>query len=198
MHQDAEAFPTVEHAPRPPSEEMNIDSPESSVIAPVRRARRRKVLPLDQNLELRNNDLANWSRDYVKNMQDATTAKHNTRSAHLAKANANFWVLGSGLAGIGKVLGPERIPEQLQMFAGDKLLEALIGLKLTTAGEKHAREEEQADDADGEERRVRSRTAETEIGRGDADMAEYADDDDLGPIYGDDVGVEPHSKVSSG
>lgn len=189
MYPDAEAFPIRDHAPRRPSDEVSSESSEASIVAPARRVRNRRALPLDETMELPNSDLVDWNNNYVRHMQEAVRIKHNNRSATVARVNANFWVLQSGVGGIGRLLGPERIPEPLQMFAGDKLLEALTGLRLGAAGEKHPREEEETGEGDGEERRVRSRTGESEVGRGDVDMPGL-DDDELPQVYGDDV--SPH------
>ena len=193
LYPDAEAFTIPEREPRQTSVAAEKDSelvePEltdPSIVAPARRARKRKVLLNDDTMELDNQVLARWSREYASNMQEAINSQRRKGALALARSNADFWVLSSGLGGLGRLLGPERIPDPLQMFTGTRLLESLTGLRLTTAGEKHDRDDE-AEQGEGEQaRRVRSRTEGQEVGRGDVDVP-MDDVADLSAMNYDDV-----------
>lgn len=111
-------------------------------------------------MELRNGDLARWNTDYLANMNEAIKHKQASRMAALAKRNAEYWVLGTGL---GPLAQADRGP--LDVFQGAKLLEALTGIKLGPSGEKRARDD--GDETDNS-RRVRSRgePSSDEVGRG--------------------------------
>ena len=146
--QDVERFP-----PRAEQAQPEQITSEETADVPLRRRgpKVRHVIPLDSNMELRNGDLARWNTDYVANMNEIISHRNTAKAAALAKKNAEFWILGQG----------DRGP--LSMFSGTKLLEALTGVKLTAAGEKHPRDDQ--DDADLG-RRIRTEPSSDEIGRG--------------------------------
>lgn len=193
VYSNVEAFPARDQeSARPESvqAEADPDAPvetsESSASAPARRVRQSRVLHNDETMELHNHDLAKWSTNYLANMQIAMNQKLRQRTTKLAKDNANFWVLQNGVGGLAYAIGPEEIPEPLRMFTGNALLAALTGLQLDVAGEKRDREEEVADeeeDVDMDGRRIRARSDEAEMGRGDGDImmdhAGYVDGDDM-------------------
>lgn len=141
---------------------------ETAASAPLRRQRRAplKVLPLDTTTELRNGDLARWNQDYLANMTEGLRHKQAARAAALAKKNAEFWMLGSGVGVLDQAdHGP------LNMFSGVQLLETLTGVRFTlNQSGKHPREE--AEEADTG-RRVRSRRepSSDELARGDEPLA---------------------------
>ncbi|KAK3706655.1 R8 protein [Vermiconidia calcicola] len=142
---------------------------EETAEAPLRRRARAapKAIPLDTTMELRNGDLARWNANYVANMDEVLRHKNVSRAAAVAKKNAEYWMLGQGDSG------------PLSMFTGVKLLEALTGVKLTHAGEKRTRDDDEETDGS---RRVRSRgePSSDEIGRG-------FQDDGFMPMMGDDT-----------
>ena len=159
--------------PNEPTEPQSDHADEESVTAPAVRRRKRKGIAPDVQQELGNRDLSGWSNNYLNQMQEVLRGKIQTRSTALAKKNADFWVLQNGVGGLGVTYGQEDIPEPLRMFTGNALLEALTGLRLTAAGEKHARDEgddEVEDEADKNQRRVRTRSDEDAIGRADVDV----------------------------
>lgn len=192
---NVEAFPARDREPvRPDSAEATaeadpdatVETSESSASAPAQRVRQPKVLHNDVTMELHNQDLAQWNTNYLANMQTVLHQKLQQKSAKLAKENANFWVLQNGVGGLAYAIGPEEIPEPLRMFTGNALLAALSGLKLSVAGEKHDRQEDAADepdDVDEDGRRVRARSDEVEIARGDNDFIM----DDAGYVGADNV-----------
>lgn len=200
MYADAEAFSARPHQSSPPPHSQTRETSrsaeptepasdavteEETATAPAVRSRKRKVIGLDQEQELRNQDLSGWSNNYLTQMQQVTNGKAQTRSNALAKKNADFWVFQNGVGGLGSTFGQEAIPEPLRMFTGNALLQALTGLRITVSGEKHPREEdgEEAEaDASEDGRRVRSRSGEGEMGRGDDDIVMNE------PGYVDDAG----------
>lgn len=190
---DAEAFPTT--APQAPAGSGILESwlgihreqeSSESAEAPVQRKRRSpKSLPVDERQELHTTDLTQWKTDYLANMAEATAAKKSHKAPFLAKKNAAFWVVGAGIGGIGAGLGSSKLQSPLDMFAGDAMMEALTGVKVTTSGQKRGRDEEEDYNSDSEARRVRIRDGDgDQIGRGDDMML---DDDGTMMISANDV-----------
>ena len=169
----AEPFPEM----RAPS--GTIDAPVSgfprehitseSAEAPLsRKPRSPRQLPVDERQELHSRDLAQWKANYVENMAGAVEAKTHHKASALARRNAAFWVLGSGIGGVGAGLGASKLQSPLDMFAGNTMMEALTGIKMTTTGVKRGREDEGNDGSDSGERRVRTRDVDVDqVGRGD-------------------------------
>lgn len=176
---DAEAFPTT--APPAPTGSRILDALSSahqeqesseSAEAPLQRKRRTpKTLPVDERPELHNTDLAQWKTDYLANMLVATEAKKSHKAPFFARKNAAFWVIGAGIGGVGAGLGSSKFQSPLDMFAGDAMMEALTGVKLSTPGQKRRRDDEDDQDEDSEARRVRIRDGDGyQIGREDEMM----------------------------
>ncbi|KAF2741177.1 hypothetical protein EJ04DRAFT_530763 [Polyplosphaeria fusca] len=91
----------------------------STQAAPMQRKRRKtRIIPADTMMELHNQDLADWNRDYLQNMAAASRVKNAHHAARMAKKNAEYWVWG---AGIGGFADPN--------FRGDALFELLTGKK---------------------------------------------------------------------
>lgn len=147
-----EAFPA-----RQQDEHERSITIESAEAEQRRHHRGPKIIPLDDNIQLHNRDIARWNQDYKANMEEALRHKHAHRLVTLAKKNAEHWMLGDRLQQADH--GP------LNMFTGIKLLEAMTGLKLTAGGEKRARDE---DPSSEDSRRVRSRghPSSDEVARG--------------------------------
>lgn len=186
---DAEAFPElVREAPSKegllrsssaiPQEDPSHKSAAS--VSPKRRAP--KALPIDNAPELRNTDLARWNDDYLVNMAIETRAKLLHNATRLAKKNAAFWVGGSGIGGIGSF--SQKTP--LDIFAGDALMNALTNVATSIQGRKRNRNEKDEDGSDSNERRVRTRGVENQLGafddlpiNGNADAAIMIEEVDL-------------------
>ena len=191
---EAEPFPEmmVQETAQPgflrsSSELQHEESSSESAEAPLTRKRRaKKVLTIDATQELRNADLAHWNNNYVENMIDAAQAKFQHKAPTMARKNASYWVLGTGIGGVGSGLGSSKIRSPLDMFAGESLLEALTGIETSAAGKKRSRSDED-DEHDSDERRVRSKDDDgDQIGRGDDLNLE--DDAAIGPPV-DDVRI---------
>lgn len=148
--------------------------------APVRRRARpaAKTLPVDNTIELRNGDLARWGTEYTANMNEALRHKEAGRLAALAKKNAEYFVLGSGIVPFGiSDQGP------LSMFTGARLLEAFAGLAFATGVEKRGRAGDDEEDFTARKRSRGPGLSSDEIGRG-------FQDDDLMPMMGDEMEIE--------
>jgi len=155
---------------RPDEEEQDIEETSSTGRAPMRRRRQRapKILPIDYTMEISSRDLKEWQSSYLANMTEAATHKLAHRQQIQAKKNAEHWILGAGLGGIGTGVGISHIPSALSIFSGAALLEALTGIPATeqqqTAGQKHP----SSDAEDQDTRRVRPRLSSDgeQLGRG--------------------------------
>ncbi|KKY22473.1 putative rad21 rec8 n terminal domain-containing protein [Diplodia seriata] len=89
-------------------------------------------------------------------------------------------VLGLGLGGVGAIVGNTGLAGPLDQFRGDALL---LSLGIVRKGAKKKRAHQSADEqdkSDGDGRRVRPRSEEEEVGRGDTDM------EDGGPVNVDE------------
>ncbi|CAI6339149.1 unnamed protein product [Periconia digitata] len=157
---DAEPFAsTAQQSLHHPSEAIE-SSP--TVVATVRRKKRTaQVLPVDTNNELRSKDLMDWNTNYVANMQAASQAKNQKLLAKQAKKNAEYWVWGAGIGGIGARLQGTAGPTPFDMFMGDKLFEHFTGLsRHVSRGTKRDRDSGIDDVTQEESRRVRRKSDE--------------------------------------
>ena len=137
MFPDAEAFPIMTgglggtdkalHAnsdDRVFSEEPSSESAE----APQRRKKAKpRIIAADQALELRNNDLIRWQREYLDQMAADNLAKSHRKELAQAKKNAFSYVYGSGINGVGDGVASSKLESPLTMFSGAALLARLTG-----------------------------------------------------------------------
>ncbi|ORY18856.1 Rec8 like protein-domain-containing protein [Clohesyomyces aquaticus] len=172
---EGEAFPA--NRPVQGQEQSVLVETSSTVAAPMRRKRRTaRVLSLDTTMELRNKDLSNWNTNYLKNMEQASRVKHKQWVASQAKKNAEYWVWGAGLGGIGNRLAGATGPTPFDNFYGDGLFKLLTGQsRKSRAGKKHDRDSGIDEETQGESRRVRPKSDEDQeqIGRGEEDEAMF-------------------------
>ncbi|KAK8227988.1 Rec8 like protein-domain-containing protein [Phyllosticta paracitricarpa] len=179
---DGEPLSSVrEHQSSPAAERSVQDAPVQS-SSPVRvvaqRQRKSRVIPLDTTMELRNTELLGWQKNYLQNMAQAAQHKHSLRAAAQAKKNAEYWVLGLGIGGIGAIAGSTGIPGPLDMFKGEALLRTLGVRSEPTATKKRGHQLSAAED-EPQDRRVRQRSEEGEFGRGNEDDAVFYGDEDI-------------------
>jgi len=134
----------------------------------TRKTRVPKALPLDRAMELGNSVIKAWNENYLENMAKATEIKLQHKIPFLAKRNADFWIWGAGIGGIGKELRGLGIPTALDMFYGAGLYETVMGIKpAAVAGSKRQLDTE-GETTEEEGRRVRPRGEDSdEIARGD-------------------------------
>ncbi|KAL8908094.1 MAG: hypothetical protein Q9171_005588 [Xanthocarpia ochracea] len=150
-------------------------SSETALARQQRKVRGPRALPYDQTQELRNSDLAQWNNEYLANMENAKKAKLQHKITTAAKHNAASWVFGAGIGGVGVGLGASKMKGPLaEMFAGDALMQALTGVSDLAIGQKRSRSGGEAEDSEAEERRVRMREGDQEVGR-----AQGLEDDDM-------------------
>lgn len=169
----AEAFPEMVAAPPPDPNPLHstplrqTDEPTSQhQQVPLRRKPRvPKVLPRDNIIELRNADLARWHDNYVANMISEARLKLQHKATRITKRNARQFVLDSGIGGAGSRFSGVKLSGPLEIFSGDNLLEALMGVNAADFGKKRPHEKDADSDTAG--RRVRPRESHgDQIGRG--------------------------------
>ena len=198
----AEAFPEMTHPSTEPQGIHKSSSPvpeeeesSESAEAPLRRRKAKvpRVIPADRTTELRNSDLAQWNKEYTKNMAEVQESKTHHKAPAQARKNAAAWVYGSGIGGVGNGLGASKLKSPLDMFAGDSLLEALTGVRASTLGKKRTRSDEDDRETGSEERRVRAREDDgDQVGRGNEMVI---DDEDLQPLIDDTVSNRSNIKL---
>jgi hypothetical protein len=131
-----------------------IDTSSTAAAPQRRRTRVPKVIPLDRNIELRNRDLLAMNTDYTAHMTDDWERIAASKNTAQAKKNAEYYVLGRGIAGVGDGIGRFGIKGPLaEMWSGDNLYLMLTGHERGTKGKKRESEDEDS----GAERRVRPR-----------------------------------------
>jgi meiotic recombination protein REC8 len=172
---EGEAFPTISPQQHDVPEAEQFSSP-TVVAASQRKKRAPRTIPLDVTMELRNKDLADWNTNYLENMKEAARHKDQARLSRLAKKNAEHYVWGAGIGGIGARLPGVNGPSPFDHFIGDNLFELFTGINLKGAAGTKRDCDSGIDDATQEEsRRVRQRTEEPEgqVGRGQDDEAMF-------------------------
>ncbi|KAG8528697.1 uncharacterized protein KY384_006384 [Bacidia gigantensis] len=183
---DAEPFPSMRPVdPAIPGQGTSSAQPQEeeeyseTAEAPIRQRRKKaRPLALDQRMELRNADLASWKDDYLTNMIEATRARLQHRAVSLAKKNAAQWITGIGIGGVGAAIGTSNLPGPLHIFAGDPLMDMLLGPISDRGGRKRRLSEVSEADVSSETQRRRMREGDAEIGLGDD--GNFFQNDDLG------------------
>ncbi|KAH9864959.1 hypothetical protein IAQ61_008905 [Plenodomus lingam] len=172
-----------------------IESTSSTVTASLRRKpRAARVIPMDRTIELRNADLADWNINYLQNMRNAAKPKAKLAATARAKKNAEHYVWGSGLGGIGQDVSGAYGSNPFEMFIGDKLFELITG-KSRQKGKspKHSRDSGIDDVTQDESRRVRQKTGEF-----DDDISRGGNDEGVFELGDADVDVElPREAVTA-
>ena len=186
---EAEPFPEMAAPIVPPPSLLKPASiasePEESAEALMKR--RPRILPMDMTQELRSSQLAQWNNQYLENMVKASHHKLQHKLPYQAKKNAATWVFGSGIGGVGAGLGSSKLASPLELFAGDQLRQALMGLDLSITSKKRPRTDDEGHTSDSEERRLRRRSDEgSQIGRGD-ELAQ--DETGMPPLFDDTVKI---------
>ena len=193
LHSPAAPDTGARKSSSPQAQEEEEPSTESAA-APLRPRRRApKVLERDETQELRNSDLADWNNNYLTNMASVVRSRQHYKTNAQAKKNAGFWVMGAGIGGIGSGLDILKLDNPLDMFSGNRLIEALKDVRIAAAGRKRSRSSgEDGRSSDSEGRRVRAREDDDEqVGRGQGLAL-----DDSGMMPGFDDGVSRTSPVS--
>lgn len=164
----------------------------SSVAAPMRRKKRMvRALPRDTRLELRNSEILSWNTNYLNNMKEAARLKIKYRIQQQAKKNAEHYVWGSGIGGLGRDVFTARGP--LNRFIGDDLFELFTGIskkpKTTTK-----RDRDSGIDKVTQEEALRKRQ---KIGQPEEEIGRGQDDEGLFILGGDEEVELPREAVSA-
>lgn len=188
---DVQPFPTTrtDH-PALPVDENADDSTLTSIdthdlVQSQQQGPKRKPIPLDQNLEITNADLATWMAQYPALMNATAHSKMMHRVITNVRPHSDGLFGLAGIAGLG-LGGSSLVPGALDMFTGRRLVEALTDLRHGRSRKRSADVlEDAAESVDGSEgeRRVRQRIENQidEQGRGAA-MDDAIMDDPLGLI----------------
>lgn len=134
---------------------------------------------LDEQIELRNSELANANYNYVENMAAAISQIERDRAPAQAKVNAVFWVFGQGIGSVG--VGFKEQTHPLVEYSGERLLDLVDLDGIANRGKKRGRprgkkgsgEEDKGEEEDSESegRRVRAREEGQEhVVRGDDEV----------------------------
>jgi meiotic recombination protein REC8 len=138
--------------------------------------------------------LAAWNANYLSNMAEASRHKEQQKLAALAKQNAMMWVFGNSIGGIISRGPSTDVRSPLDMFSGERLMEALIGNQTAIAGRKRARKSDDGETSESEERRRRPRSDDNDqVGRGVAVSDESGDM--LPPQFDDTVKISVHNVI---
>lgn len=163
----------------------------STVAAPLRhRKRTAQALPQDRRMELRNTEILSWKTDYLNNMKEAAHSKVQYRIAQQAKKNAEHYVWGAGIGGLGRDTFGAKGP--LSRFFGDNLFEMFTGNSRNPQARSKRDRDSGIDEAtQGESRQKRQKTVDLEeIGRGQ-------DDEGLFMLGGDEEVELPREAISA-
>jgi hypothetical protein len=107
------------------SEEGSSDTAEAP--AKRRKPKAKKIIAMDQSTELRNSDLIVWQKEYLTHMATATALHNQKKEAAQAKRNADAFLVGNGLNGVGQCIGSSKLPSPLAMFSGVSFLSKITG-----------------------------------------------------------------------
>jgi meiotic recombination protein REC8 len=193
---DAEAFPIMTGGLGGNDKPMHVNSYDrvfseepSSESAGASQKRKKakalKTLAADQTLELRNNDLIRWQREYLNQMIAENLVKSHRKELAEAKKNAFSFVYGSGINGVGNGVGSSKLESPLAMFSGEALFTRITGKPAPTSTSRVRKGSKRTLNADNDEhdspKRARQSTPEGEIGRAAPQF-----EDDAGMMLVDD------------
>ena len=123
--------------------------------------------------------------NYLVNMADARSAHAHRKAAAIAKKNAESWVVGLGIGGIGAGIGTQKIKSPLSMFSGPAFIDALRGAP-STVPQKRSRNDDDYD-ADNEPRNGREQGLKED---------NILQDDDTAMVLDDEVGKTPYISMA--
>lgn len=142
------------------------DAVESNAALQQKR-RGPKVIGLDDQIALRNTDMAQLNNNYVQNMAAASKQKQRNKLPTLAKKKAAFWVFGQGIGSVGVGVGVSHVKHPLHSFSGDQLYENLQD-KSNDRVRKRLHSSIEEEDPNFDTRRIRPRVEDdNQIGRHD-------------------------------
>lgn len=125
---DGHADGHVQPEPQALSEHQASQEENEDAQAMARRERTRRRLQADNTTEVRKTDLQSWNVNYLSNMSIIRSKRDVARANAQSKKNADWWVWGAGIGGVGYDLRQlNNVDHPLAMFQGDRLRELLIG-----------------------------------------------------------------------
>ncbi|KAG0651711.1 hypothetical protein D0Z07_1647 [Hyphodiscus hymeniophilus] len=164
------------------AEEVSQEASSDSAEAPAKRRKpKQKKVHKDSILELRATDLLVWQKEYLAHMAVASVAVTQKKEVAQAKKNAEAWVVGNGLNGVGQCIGSSNLPSPLAMFSGAALLSKITRQPISedTMGKKGTKRGSSADNEEEDEKLSASKRArqddgfalpfDDEVGRGNFD-----------------------------
>ncbi|XRM44074.1 R8 protein [Aspergillus tubingensis] len=141
------------------------DTVESNMA--LQQKRSPKLIGLDDQIALRNTEMAQLNSNYVQNMAAASKQKQRNKLPTLAKKRAAFWVFGQGIGSVGVGVGLSQVTHPLHSFSGKQLYEKLLD-QSNGRVRKRVHPSIEGGDPDLDTRRVRPRVEdEDQIGRHD-------------------------------
>lgn len=144
---------------------VEVENATENNQATMRQRRNIKFIVADNQIALRNTELAQLNNEYVRNMAAAFKQKQQNKIPTQAKKNAVFWVFGQGIGSVGVGMGASRAPHPLSIFSGEELYATLH--PETHKGKKRSHSSDGENDPESEGRRVRRREdEEDQVGRG--------------------------------
>lgn len=163
----------------------SVHSDEASSIihvAPQRRVRAKPAIKVDLHTQIKSNDLKAWDDNYVLNMaKERLEHAHVTSTLPQSKKNAEHFVLGIGLSGLGREFDSDLEHPLRQAFSGKAFFDTLTGKETSPAGKKRSHtsdEDEDEEDEDG--RRVRPRSGDDqEVARGGDKQYQFDDNNSM-------------------
>ncbi|RAL16140.1 Rad21/Rec8 N terminal domain protein [Aspergillus homomorphus CBS 101889] len=180
---------TAGHLPSRPTPFPNLLEdeqavPEANEASMAQRQRVPKVILADDQIGLRNSELAHLNHNYVDLMAVASKQKRKNKIPTLSKKNGAFWVYGQGIGSVGNGIGKSHVTHPLHVFSGEQLYNTLTATADSLSPKRvHDSIEDEEQEHIG--RRVRARTDDEPAGQ-----MEYPNDNAL---WNEDVEVGRHA-----
>ena len=161
------------------SEEASSNTAEAP--AKRRKPKAKKIIAMDQSTELRNGDLIVWQKEYLKHMATATAGYNQKKEATQAKNNAEAFVFGNGLNGVGQGIGSSKLPSPLAMFSSVSLMAQITEKPISEPKVKGKKGTKRSPSVDIEE----ARSSSSKRARQDNPIMDFEDEMPLG--NGDEI-----------
>jgi meiotic recombination protein REC8 len=167
------------------SEDPSFDSAEAPNKR--RKTRTKKKLSLDDTLMLVNEDLRRMRDTYLESMAKSIRHRDIHKGVMQAKRNAQYYVFGTGIMGVGNGLGSFGLVSSLQSFSGGALMAKITGIVPSTTNKRHREDTEKPEQDNRSPKRARE---DDEVGRGNEEQPIYNFDDDMPEEGRSSSGVE--------
>ncbi|RAH84692.1 hypothetical protein BO86DRAFT_356290 [Aspergillus japonicus CBS 114.51] len=129
---------------------------EAHEVSMAQRQRAPKLIQPDDQIGLRNSELAHLNQNFVDLMVIASNQKSKNKLPTLSKKNAAFWVYGQGIGSVGNGVGKSQATHPLHFFSGEQLYNTLTAAAASLSPKRvHDSIEDEGEEHIG--RRVRAR-----------------------------------------